>query len=283
MALLRAMLWVSPPPDSLWKHPADSGLWSRVVSPSQRTVQILRLQNLYSIGQLADAAVSGMLHAYPDWFRTDVEMLLRRLSPVMQAVIEAERLRRARIARVDWAPTVIGRPLTADEVARLWEMDIRQLRCHWAVRHIAWYLGATDALDAAALDRDRVIGVKTSGPRRFDMLRTAIAGALRGDVEPDDAGAVPRSLSAANSVAGRSLSLDEVGRLAQQSIAELQLPPRAACLVAELQLETALDLAAVLDRTVTFRPGFGRGTLATLRRSIAARLDPLTKPAHARV
>jgi hypothetical protein len=221
------MLWAFPPPDSLWKHPPDSIVWCRFVRLSTRTIRILRLQDLDSIGQLADATVHGVLHGYPAWLRQEVETLLRWLEPVMRAVLEAERQRRERLARLDWAPTVIGRPLAAHDVARLWDMDIRRLRCPWAVKHIAWYLDARDALDAAALDREQVLSVKTSGPPRLEMLHTAITRALRGDLEPDVLGSLGDYLSASHTVAGRSLSLSEVGRLAQQPATGLKLPARA--------------------------------------------------------
>jgi hypothetical protein len=156
----------------------------------------------------------------------------------------------------------------------IWDVDLRLLRCPWSVRHVAWSLGAVDALDAAALHCDRVVEAKTSGPRRLDALRAAIARALSGDVEPDDWAQVPEYLSASHTVAGRSLSLEEVGRLSHQGAGELVLPARAIRAVTTLEIDTCLDLAALLDREVIFRTGFGKATFQALRRIVAEHLDP---------
>ena len=63
----------------------------------------------------------------------------------------------------------------------------------------------------------------------------------------------------------------------RQHRADLAVPARAVRAMAALELETCLDLAAVLDREVLFRAGFGKATLQTFRRVIAERLDPLSR------
>jgi hypothetical protein len=233
---------------------------------------VLRLQNLYTVRQLADATFTGVLHAYPDWLQQEVRALFERLGPELSSHIEAQRGRWGRLAQIDWTPTVFGRLLAPDEMRALSDLDLRFLQCPWPARRVAWSLGAVDALDAAALHTEQVLKVKTSGPRRLDALRAGIERAIKGDVEPDDSGLVPRYLSARYTVAGRSLTLPEVGRLSQQAAGDLALPSRAVRAIADLEVETCLDLAAVLDRDVVFRPGFGRITFKALRNVFAEQL-----------
>lgn len=268
------MLWVPPPPTSLSKEAVHNLLVRGFIPPSERSLRILHLQDLYTVEQLADAAFRGILHAYPDRVQEEVSVLFCRLGPALNELSETEHERRERIARLDWTSTVIGRAINPQEVARLSGVDLRLLRCPWPVIHIAWTLGAVDALDAATLDRELVVHVKTSGPGRLEMLRIAVTRAAQGDVEPDNSMRVPDYLSARHSVAGRSLSISELARLGHEAVADLSLPWRAARAKTALHVETCLDLAAVLDRQVVFRAGFGKATFQALRRALAERLDP---------
>jgi hypothetical protein len=88
--------------------------------------------------------------------------------------------RRARLRRLDWKTTVIGRPLSAGEAVVLAKVDVRRLDCAWVVKNPAIDLGAADALDAAILDRTRLLGQRQCGPARVARLPAALdAGGWR--------------------------------------------------------------------------------------------------------
>lgn len=270
------MLSVKMPKGSLFDRAVEWLDLDGVRSPSHRAVRILRLQGLYTVGQLADAAYSGALQPYPEWLQAETRRLLQALRPALEQETEERRLasrgREERIARLDWADTVIARPLPPEESSCLAGVDIRLLDCIWPVKHFAWYLEARDALDTAILDRNRLLAVETCGPARVETLRTALERALRGDRWPDESKEPPAYLSAAHAASGRALSPPEVASLAADPVTVLPLSARAIRAVVENEVETCLDLAALLDRDVWFLPGCGRRTFDECRRLVAGRL-----------
>ena len=271
------MLHVGVPEGSLFDQPVH---WLHVrgfQSPSYRAVRILHLQGLYTVRQLADAADSGALQPYPAWLQAEARRLLDALRPALEQETEARRLagreREERIARLDWAATVIARPLSREESACLAGVDLKRLDCIWPVKHIAWYVvEARDGLDAAILERRRLLAVEGCGPARVGVLRTALERALRGETWPDESKAPPDYLSAVHTVAGRALLPPEVALLAADPVTVLPLSARAIRAAVANEVETCLDLAAVLDRNVWFLPGCGRRTFLECQRLLAARL-----------
>ncbi len=272
------MLWVEPPEGSLWKEAVHNLCVRGGPSPSARAVRILRLQGLYTVSQLVDAGYTGTLLHYPGWLQDEAQRMFQALRPALEREGAEQRIawneRRARMMRLDWSATVVARSLSQQEAACLAALDVRVLNCQWSVKHLAWHLDARDALDAAILNRTRLLAVKHCGPARVEMLRAAIERALRGDRWPDDSTAPPAYMSPAHTVAGRSLLPLEIVVLAEQPVSVLPLSTRAARVVSteKLELETCLDLAAMLDWHLWSIPGCGRGTVRECHRLIADRL-----------
>ena len=273
------MLWVNPPSRSLWNEPVGNLSFCGFWSPSIRAVRILRLQGLYTVGQLADAALSGALRMYPAWLRDEALRALQMVRPAIERENREQQIRahdrRERMSGLDWAKTAISRPLSEDESASLTRITVRRLDCAWGIKHIAWYLNAVDALDAAILDRGLLLTVETCGPARIEGLRITIERALRGEVQPDESTAPPPYKAPNRSLARRPLVPAELTALAREPLSDLPLPGRAVHELLERRIETCLDLAVMLDYEVRSLPGIGRRTLRLCQDVIAGRLSAI--------
>lgn len=259
-----------------WSVPEDPwDMDTLSVVRSVRALRILRLQGFHTARDLARGLHRGAFDAYPRWLRDHVEMSLARLRPLLDEANTRIRIkrheRRARIARIDWAQSVICRPLLQAEIAHTARIDVRDLSCVWAPKTAAARLGATDALDAALLPRAQILEQPGCGPARVDALRRAIERAL---VEPVPASwwhQPPSGQAPRYTLGGRTLSEAEVYRCHQEDAMSLDLPRRAVAAVTAAGLATCLDVAAAHVADL-WHVRCGDRTIARLKVAIGERL-----------
>ena len=188
--------------------------------------------------------------------------------------------RTARVQALDWSTTVIGRPLSREEMAALATLDIRDLTCDYPSCQAPAACGAWNGLDAALLGRPQALAVPGCGGARLERLRDALERALTGDVATRWR-TTPEREAPEHTLGGRTLTLEEVVDLQHRSTLDLMLSARAGRAAAALDLATWLDVAAALETDLLFAPACGPVTRNELRSAIRERLDGTARPTMA--
>lgn len=262
-----------------WDHSTAKNPWEfdlQAVPLSQRVRRLLRLQQLHTVRALSDAIHSGAMEVFPVWIQNEVQHVFDVLKPALNTFNDRLRIarneQRARLDRVDWNATVIGRALEREQSTALAGIDVRLLDCPWTVKTPPMELGAADALDAAVLEPRLLLRAKGCGPVRLQRLRAALEEALEGRVLSDWP-QPPSNQNPKYTMARRTLSAAEMAVLEHRLARDLKTSHRATRVLATADLHTCLDLAAALELELIRIPNCGRGTLKELRAIVRDQLD----------